>query len=67
MGLKDQVLALKWVRDNIANFGGDAGRVTLFGSGAGATSAALHLLSPLSQGLLRSTEYCLSTVLLYNK
>lgn len=50
-GLKDQVEALKWVRDNIANFGGDSNSVTIMGYSAGGTSNTLHLLSPMSKGL----------------
>ncbi|XP_030024687.2 venom carboxylesterase-6 [Manduca sexta] len=51
MGLKDQVMALKWVRDNIEAFGGDPNRVTIFGESAGAASVHLHMLSPESKGL----------------
>ena len=47
-GLLDQVKAMEFVRDNSKGFGGDPSKVTLFGQSAGAASAALHTLSPLS-------------------
>lgn len=50
-GLKDQTLALKWVRANIDRFGGDAFNVTLFGESAGAGSVHFHMVSELSRGL----------------
>lgn len=51
-GLKDQMMVLRWVRDNIVNFGGDPDNVTIFGSSAGAASVHYHAISPLSQGKL---------------
>nr|XP_046916154.1 esterase E4-like isoform X1 [Dermatophagoides farinae] len=50
-GLYDQLLVLRWIHDHIESFGGDPSQVTLFGQGAGASSAILHLISPLSTGL----------------
>ncbi len=50
-GLLDQVAALRWVRDNIAAFGGDPGNVTVFGESAGGMSIINLMASPLAQGL----------------
>ena len=50
MGLKDQVLALKWVQENIEHFGGDKNRVTISGNSAGAASAMHLMTSPLAKG-----------------
>ena len=50
-GLSDQITALRWVRDNIAAFGGDAARVTLFGESAGGTDIAALMHMPVAKGL----------------
>ncbi|XP_047107337.1 putative inactive carboxylesterase 4 isoform X2 [Schistocerca piceifrons] len=52
MGLKDQVMALQWVKDNIALFGGDPDNVTVFGGSAGGMSSEYLMLSPKGKGLL---------------
>ncbi|CAG7835930.1 unnamed protein product [Allacma fusca] len=51
MGLKDQVLALKWVKQNIEAFGGDSNKITVFGESAGGVSTHYLLLSPSTKGL----------------
>ncbi|KAJ0005805.1 hypothetical protein NQD34_015699 [Periophthalmus magnuspinnatus] len=52
-GLLDQIQALRWVKENIAAFGGDPNRVTVFGSGAGASCVSLLTLSHYSEDLFQ--------------
>nr|CAD7414940.1 unnamed protein product [Timema poppensis] len=51
LGLKDQVTALRWVRDNIEAFGGNPNSVTIFGQSAGSSCVHYHILSKMSAGL----------------
>ncbi|XP_025406470.1 esterase FE4-like isoform X2 [Sipha flava] len=53
MGLKDQLFAIKWVKNNISAFGGDTDNITIFGESAGSASVHCHLLSPQSLGLFQ--------------
>jgi para-nitrobenzyl esterase len=53
-GLADQQAALRWVHDNIADFGGDPDKVTIAGESAGAMSVCDHLVAPGSAGLFRA-------------
>lgn len=53
LGLRDQLAAFRWVKDNAAAFGGDGDNITVFGESAGAMTIADLVASPLARGLFR--------------
>ena len=65
-GFMDQILALKWVQENIGKFGGDPKRVTLLGQSSGGTSELALLSSPLAKGLFHGV-IMMSASAIYNK
>ena len=50
VGFKDQILALRWVKDHIASFGGDPDHVTINGESAGAASVIMHMVANENPG-----------------
>ena len=50
-GLLDQVLALRFVQENIAAFGGNPDQVTIFGESAGGQNVGMMIVSPLAEGM----------------
>ncbi|MFW9867096.1 MAG: carboxylesterase/lipase family protein [Candidatus Thorarchaeota archaeon] len=53
LGIADQIAALKWVKENIKNFGGDQNNITIFGESAGGMSVSILLSSPKAKGLFQ--------------
>ncbi|MEO5636712.1 MAG: carboxylesterase family protein [Chitinophagaceae bacterium] len=51
LGIRDQIAALQWVKDNIASFGGDPSNVTIFGESAGAMAVGVLIVCPAAKGL----------------
>ncbi|KAG7190096.1 hypothetical protein KM043_006230 [Ampulex compressa] len=62
LGLKDQVVALRWIQRNIAAFGGDPASVTISGYSIGGVSVVLHMLSPMTRGLFHKAIAMSGTV-----
>ncbi|XP_021963101.1 esterase E4 [Folsomia candida] len=62
VGLRDQSLALNWVRKNIHKFSGDWERVTLMGADSGGVDALLHLINPEDKGLFHRAVVMSSTI-----
>ncbi|XP_063823083.1 juvenile hormone esterase-like [Ostrinia nubilalis] len=52
-GIKDQVAAMRWVKKNILNFGGDPENITIFGQSSGAACVTYHCVSPMTKGLFK--------------
>ena len=50
LGLRDQALALQWVKNESANFCGNAEKITIFGSGSGGTAVLSQMMSPINAG-----------------
>merc|ERR1712106_154674 len=66
MGLKDQALAIQWVKQNIQNFGGNPNKITIFGESAGAFSVHAQVLSPWNFGQIQGAIAQSGTMLFYN-
>lgn len=63
MGMKDQLLALKWINENAAAFGADRNRITVVGHSAGGSSAHFHTILPASQDYFQRSIMMSGTVL----
>lgn len=67
VGLKDQNVALRWVKENIDRFGGDPELITLAGESAGGMSVQLHMMSPRSKGLFQRAIMMSGSALIHTK
>lgn len=61
-GLKDQILALQWIKNNIENFGGDPQKITIFGQSAGSASVAYLLQASQTKGKIFTYKACLQNI-----
>ena len=50
VGLKDTVMVLNWIKENIKEFGGDNTNITIFGESAGSAAVSFLMLSPMAKG-----------------
>ncbi|HOX28496.1 MAG TPA: carboxylesterase family protein, partial [bacterium] len=66
-GMLDQVAALKWVKKNIAAFGGDPDNITIFGQSAGGASIGLLVVSPMTKGLYNKAIVQSGPVIMMNR
>jgi carboxylesterase 2 len=66
MGLKDQALAIQWVKQNIKNFGGNPNKITIFGESAGGMSVHAQVLSPWNYEQIQGAIAQSGTMLYYN-
>ncbi|MCQ2186123.1 MAG: carboxylesterase family protein [Bacteroidales bacterium] len=64
LGILDQQMAMRWVKENIENFGGDPDNVTIFGESAGGGSVSLHLVAKGSEGLFKRAIAMSGTLIL---
>ena len=60
-GIRDQILALQWLRENIEDYGGDPGNVTIFGQSSGGSSVLALLAAPAADGLFHKAISCSGT------
>ena len=67
LGIKDQIAALTWVKENIENFGGDPDNVTVFGESAGSISATLLMVTPAAKGLFNKVIAQSGSLAFYHK
>merc|ERR1711892_246044 len=66
MGLKDQALAIQWVKQNIESFGGNPNRITIFGESAGGMSVHAQVLSPWNYGQIQGAIAQSGTIIYHN-
>lgn len=67
MGLWDQAMALKWINQNVANFGGDPNKVTVFGQSAGSISTGIHMMHPETKHFFKRVIFQSGSPMLLNQ